>query len=107
LDGASTQTKGGEGNPEERGNGGEKCKHKSYLFVSLNPTYSTLKVINCRVLLLDVDIFAPFLNSGGSGSDLEKEVVMVANPAGHSLDNLDLIVDSFEDTSVNRPKAVV
>ena len=44
--------------------------------------------------------------SGEGGPDLEEEVVVVAEPVGHSLDHLDLVVDAFDYTGVQRPVTV-
>jgi hypothetical protein len=46
-------------------------------------------------------------NSGESCSDFEEEVFFVSETVGHSLDDLDLVVDAFEDAGVKWPEAVV
>jgi hypothetical protein len=35
-------------------------------------------------------------NSGKGGADFQKEVGVVAEAVGHSLDDLDLVVDAFD-----------
>ena len=45
-------------------------------------------------------------NTGEGGSNLEEEVVGIAETAGHSLDDLDLVVDAFQEAGVQRPPAV-
>ena len=38
--------------------------------------------------------------SGGGGSGSEKEVVMITKAVGHALDDLNLVVDAFEQTGM-------
>ena len=43
--------------------------------------------------------------TGESGSDIEEEVVIVSESICHTLDDLDLVIDAFEETGVQRPAA--
>ena len=45
-------------------------------------------------------------NSGESSPNFEEEVFVVAESIGHSLDDLDLVVDAFELACVERPLGV-
>jgi hypothetical protein len=45
-------------------------------------------------------------NSGERGPDLEEEVGVVAEAIGHSLDDLDLVVDALDQVGAERPAAV-
>jgi hypothetical protein len=47
-----------------------------------------------------------FGNSGESSSDLEKKIAVVPEALCHSLDHLDLVIDTFEDFIMKRPEAV-
>src|SRR6185437_9091549 len=45
-------------------------------------------------------------NSGESLSDLEEEIGVVAEAVGHAFDDLDLVVDAFQDAGVHWVMAV-
>ena len=45
-------------------------------------------------------------DSGEGGPDFEEEVVVIAETVGHALDDLDLVVEAFEQAGVERPTAV-
>ena len=45
-------------------------------------------------------------DSGEGGADSEEEVFVVAESVGHAFDDLDLVVDAFQQAGMERPAAV-
>lgn len=45
-------------------------------------------------------------NSGKSSSDFEEEVFMIPEAVGHAFDDLDLVVDAFEQAGMQRVAAM-
>jgi hypothetical protein len=45
-------------------------------------------------------------NSGERGSDLEEEIVIVPKPECHPFDDLDFVVDAFQEAGMQRPATV-